>query len=144
MNNPSPASISPSPVTTAAIIDRLTQATTDLLWQSESDFPFEVVTWAPGIEMTPAALFANLDDAELTSESIDLTDLFAPVITIEDWYEATELAQVDRYKALLQIIESDLSAVQIFRIGTVEITIYIIGKTPAGDIIGLKTQAIET
>jgi hypothetical protein len=134
----------PAVVTTAETIDRLTQATTDLLWSSESDYPFEIVTWEQGIELTPDALFSDLDDPELSIESIALTDLLAPAITVEDWYEAEELALVDRYKALLQSIESSLSEVQVFRVGEIEIAIYIVGKTATGDIIGLKTYSTET
>ncbi len=148
MNNPLPESIPPtesSPtVTTAAIIDRLTQAATDLEWSSESDYPFELVTWAPDTAMTPTALFSDVDRPELPIESITLNDLFAPVIAVEDWYEAEELAVVDRYKVLLESIESNLAEVQVFRVGEVEIDIYIIGKTPAGDIVGLKTRSVET
>ncbi len=134
----------PSIVTTPAIIDRLTQATTDLLWSSESDYPFEIVTWEQGTELTPTALFSDLDDAKLSIESTTITELFAPVIAVEDWYEDAELAIVDRYKALLQTIESNLSEVQVFRVGEIEIAIYIIGKTPTGDILGLKTLSVET
>lgn len=145
--NPSSGSISPTEcaanVTTATIIDRLKQATTDLLWSSESDYPFELLTWDRNTELTPAALFRDLTDDDLI-ESISLTDLFSPVITVEDWYESAELALVDRYKALLQTIESNLSEVQVFRIGDIEIAIYVVGKTPTGDIIGLKTYTVET
>ena len=131
-------------VTTAIIIDRLKQATIDLLWSSESDYPFEIVTWKQGIEMTPTALFCSGDDAYRSIESITLTELFAPVLTVEDWYEAAELKQVDRYTELLRAIESNLAEVQVFRVGEVEIAIYIIGKTPTGDLVGLKTHTVET
>ena len=148
MDNPTPESISKSDraalVTTAEIIDRLKQATTDLLWSSESDYPFEVVTWEPGIELTPSDLFSNIYDTDLMIESITLTDLFEPVLTIEDWYEQTELDLVDRYTNLLDSINNNLSEVQVFRVGEVEIDIYIIGKTPTGDIVGLKTRSVET
>jgi hypothetical protein len=77
-------------------------------------------------------------------ESVSLTDLFEPVLTIEDWYEDAELALVDRYTNLLDSINTNLSEVQVFRVGEVEIDIYIIGKTPTGDIIGLKTRSVET
>jgi hypothetical protein len=140
MSNSSPDAI----VTTAEIIDRLTQATTDLLWSSESDYPFEIVTWAQGTEITPTALFNNLDEAELSIQAMTINDFFEPVIAIEDWYAETELAIVDRYKALLATIEANLSAVQIFRIGEIEVAIYIVGNTPTGDLIGLKTYSIET
>jgi Nuclease A inhibitor-like protein len=128
----------------AEICDRLRQATADLLWMSESDYPFEVITWERGIEMNLTALFPEVNSDEISVETVTLTDLFAPAIAIEDWYEAEELAQVDRYKALLQAIESNLTEVQVFRVGEVNITIYIVGKTTDGDLVGLKTQAVET
>ena len=138
MNDPSPKSI----VTTAEIIDRLTQATVDLLWSSESDYPFEIVTWIQGTELSPVALFGDLDDAKI--ESMTLADLFEPVLAVEDWYGAAELAQVDRYVDLLQAIEASLADVRVFRVGEVEIGVYIVGKAPAGDIVGLKTYVVET
>jgi Nuclease A inhibitor-like protein len=148
MHNPSPEKISQPEhaaiVTTAEIIDRLKHATTDLLWSSESDYPFEIVSWELGIELIPSDLFSNIYDTDLTIESISLTDLFEPVLTIEDWYEDAELALVDRYTNLLDSINTNLSEVQVFRVGEVEIDIYIIGKTPTGDIIGLKTRSVET
>jgi Nuclease A inhibitor-like protein len=148
MDNPTPESISKSDrdalVTTAEIIDRLKQATTDLLWSSESDYPFEIVSWELGIELTPSDLFSNIYDTDLAIESIALTDLFEPVLTIEDWYEQAELDLVDRYTSLLDSINNNLSEAQVFRVGEVEIDIYIIGKTPTGDIVGLKTRSIET
>jgi hypothetical protein len=128
----------------AEICDRLRQATADLLWMSESDYPFEVVTWERGIELNPTVLFPEVTSDEIAVETVTLTDLFAPAIAIEDWYEVEELAQVDRYKKLLHAIESNLTDVQVFRVGEVEITIYIVGKTAAGDLVGLKTQAVET
>ena len=130
-------------VTTAIIIDRLKQATIDLLWSSESDYPFEIVTWKQGVEMNPTALFSRGDDADRSIE-ITLTELFAPVLTVEDWYEAEEIAQVNRYTELFHAIESNLAQVQVFRVGEVEIAIYIIGKTPNGDLVGLKTHVVET
>jgi Nuclease A inhibitor-like protein len=131
-------------VTKAEIIDRLQQATTDLFWSSEADYPFEIVTWQQGIEMTPTALFGDLIEQKVSIESISMSDFLAPVLTVEDWYEAAELVQVDRYTNLLQAIDTNLSDVQVFRIGTIEIEIYIVGKTPDGDLIGLKTHVVET
>ncbi len=138
MNDLSPESI----VTTAEVIDRLTQATVDLLWSSESDYPFELVTWISGTELSADGLFGDLDAPVI--ESMTLTDLFEPVLTVEDWYEAAELAQVDRYRDLLAAIEASLADVEVFRVGEVEVAIYIVGRTSAGDLVGLKTYVVET
>lgn len=131
-------------VTTAEIIDLLKQATTDLLWSSESDYPFEIVTWDRGLAITSTALFSKLAEPNAAIETLSLTDLFAPVLTVEDWYEDAELAQVKRYTDLLHAIESNLAEVKVFRVGEIEIAIYIVGKTPTGDLVGLKTHAVET
>lgn len=128
----------------AEICDRLQQATADLLWMSESDYPFEVVTWEHGIDLNPKALFPAVTSDNISVETLTLTDFFAPAIAIEDWYEAEELAQVDRYQELLHAIESNLTEVQVFRLGEIEIDVYIVGKTADGELIGLKTQVIET
>jgi Nuclease A inhibitor-like protein len=131
-------------VTTAEIIDLLTQATTDLLWSSESDYPFELVTWDRNVEMTPTALFSKLEQPNVSIELITLTDFFAPVLSVEDWYEEEELAQVKRYTDLFHAIESNLADVHVFRVGEVEIAVYIVGKTTEGDLVGLKTYVVET
>ncbi len=129
---------------TAAIIDLFKQATTDLIWPSESDYPFEIVTWERGVELIPSALFNHLAPPNLAIEQITLAELFAPVLTVEDWYEADELAQVDRYTNLQHAIESNLTDVRVFRLGEIDIAIYIVGKTPDGDVVGLKTHVVET
>jgi hypothetical protein len=131
-------------VTTPEIIALFKQVTTDLRWSSESDYPFEVVTWERGVELNSAALFSKLTTLNDSIEPLTLADLFVPVLTVEDWYESDELALVNRYTDLLHAIESNLSDVKVFRVGEVEIAIYIVGKTPDGDVIGLKTYAIET
>ncbi len=131
-------------MTTAEIIDRLKQATADLVWTSESDYPFEVITWNQGIEITPAALFKDSTFADESIETISLDDFFAPVLQTEDWYGQEELANVDRYQKLVSTIETNLLEVRVFRIGEVEIAVYIVGKTADGDLVGLKTQVVET
>jgi hypothetical protein len=130
-------------VPTAEILALFRQTTADLLWSSESDYPFEIVTWELGIEMTPTALFSKLAP-DLSIEQITLDDLFAPVLILEDWYEADELALVHRYTELRHAIETNLTDVLVFRVGKVEIAIYIVGRTPDDNVVGLKTQIVET
>jgi hypothetical protein len=137
---PSPSQI----MTTAEILDRLRQATVDLLWLSESDYPFEVIAWERGVEITPTALVKELTQPDLQVETIELAAFFEPALAVADWYAAEELAQVDRYQELLHAIEANLTDVRVFRVGEIEIAIYIVGKTPAGDVVGLKTHVVET
>ncbi len=130
-------------MTTAEIIDRLQQATTDLVWTSESDYPFEVVTWSKDTEPNPTTLFKDLHP-DTTIETTTLQDFFAPALQSEDWYGEEEKATIDRYQTLVDTLASNLSDVVVFRVGEVELTVYIVGKTSDRDLVGLKTQVVET
>jgi Nuclease A inhibitor-like protein len=127
-------------VNTQEIIDRLKQTTIDLLWVSESDYPFQIVVWSD--KAIDSRLFPTCPNEDI--QVISLDDFFAPALRVEDWYEEEELATVDRYKLLLQTIDSSLSEIRVFRLGEIEVDVYIVGKTPDGDVIGLQTTIVET
>jgi hypothetical protein len=130
-------------MTTAEVIDRLHQATTDLVWTSESDYPFEVVNWDSTTELTPTALVRDLP-ANTSIETTTLQDFFAPALQPEDWYGEEELLTVDRYQKLVDTISTNLADVVVFLVGEIEIDVYIVGKTSDRDLVGLKTQVVET
>jgi hypothetical protein len=132
-------------MTTVEIIEKLQQASADLLWFSESEYPFEVIQWEKGLEITPAtAIGCSGSDPEIAIEMMSLADFFAPALQVQDWYDEAELADVRRFEELYRTIESNLEQVQVFRLGEIEITVYILGKTPDGDVVGLKTLVVET
>jgi hypothetical protein len=132
-------------MTTAEIVEKLQQASADLLWLSESEYPFEILQWGKDAENTPETVIASHQSAADTAiETIALADFFAPALEIADWYGEEELADVKRYQELYQTIEANLEQVQVFRLGEIEITVYILGKTPDGDVVGLRTLVVET
>jgi hypothetical protein len=135
-------------MSTEEIIDRLKQTTADLLWISESDYPFQIVVWSN--KEINSMLFPDRIDDDIKVISLD--DFFAPALKVEDWYGLEELATVDRYKLLLETINANLTELKVFRIGSIlpgrgsakEIDLYIVGKTPSGDALGLQTTSVET
>jgi hypothetical protein len=132
-------------MTTTEIVKKLQQASADLLWFSESEYPFEIFQWGKGVDSTSETLITGgREESDTAIETISLGDFFAPALEIADWYGEEELADVKRYQDLKTTIESNLDQVQVFRVGEVEITVYILGKTPEGDMVGLKTLVVET
>ncbi len=127
-------------ITTAEIVTQLERLIIDLYWVSESDCPFQVVSWDE--KYLNKLLSSTSANEEI--ETISLADFFAPVLVVEDWYEEEELATIDRYKKLLNAIEFHLNNVKVFRVGKIEIDVYILGKTATRDVIGLQTQVVET
>jgi hypothetical protein len=124
----------------------LTKASKGLLYPSETDAPFEVFTWKNGTgPLTPVRLlaFAKLDHASPVAVTT-VDDFFAPLIAEEDWHGREEKAIVQKFKELRQAIDAQLTEPQVYRVGAVDIAIYLAGKTHDGDWAGLKTAAVET
>ncbi|MFP4007030.1 MAG: nuclease A inhibitor family protein [Spirulinaceae cyanobacterium] len=124
---------------------KLQQATAGLFWPSETDAGFEVVTWPDLDQITTESLRDRLNlDPETPILIQDFYDFFQPVTQEQAWHNAEERAERERYQALVQFLSEKLSNIQIFRVGEVEIDIYILGQTTHDQVMGLQTQAVET
>jgi hypothetical protein len=127
----------------------LTEASEALYYPSESDEPFEYVelTFPPEAEPLSERSVAEFLGRRPNNyaEEISLEDFFEPVTTVEDWYENEDRNTVDQYFRLKDVLQTNLTDVRVFRVGRVEIDVYLIGKTGAeGQYAGLKTQVTET
>ncbi|BAY19983.1 nuclease inhibitor homolog (plasmid) [Anabaenopsis circularis NIES-21] len=71
-------------------------------------------------------------------------DCFQVAITEEDWHGEEEKAIVKQFQSLVQILKDNLSNLQVYRLGKIEIDVYIVGETPTGNLAGIATKIIET
>ena len=131
----------------AEILDLLSVATTDVYWQSESDEPFELLLW-PDLaadELDESVMRQQVSaakDVAIQPKAID--DFFEPALRLHDWYGDAEQQTVGKYEDILFLLQQNLTDLQVFRVGKCEIDVYIVGKTPAGNWLALKTMAVET
>lgn len=117
-----------------------------LYFPSESDFPFETVVW----ENLSSDLFNTekwLEHVGLPAnsplENMSIDYLFRNLSVEQAWHDDVQKEQVATFKALQEFLQANLAELTVYRVGRIEITIFIIGKF-GNDVIGLKTQAIET
>jgi hypothetical protein len=117
----------------------LQKASAGLLYPSDSDEPFEAFSWGKASGVLTPALTQKLAGVgpEETTKQVALGDFFKN-LTSNDCDDA------DKYKALLKVVNEQLSGVKVFRFGDVEVEIYVVGKTKDGEWAGLKTKAVET
>ncbi|MCA6613025.1 MAG: nuclease A inhibitor family protein [Pseudanabaena sp. M158S2SP1A06QC] len=129
-------------MTAKDITDRLSQLSEGLLFPSESEYPLEPFTWE-STSLTPETILTRSQKpADTAIESITLEEFFAPVTTDGDWFEDEDREIAQRFRDLQAAIAT-LENVQVFRLGAVEIDVYIVGAI-GPDLIGLKTTVIET
>ena len=115
-------------------LQALREATHGLLYPSESDEPIVVFVWDT---KEPDALTAVAARAakDKKTEELHLDDFFREL-------EASEEAK--RFAELHRVLLTTLSIVRVLRVGTVEVQIYVIGKTRSGHWAGLHTVSVET
>lgn len=128
------------------LLAQLKEKIDGLYFPSESDFPFEIVIWenfANDLFNTEKwlAQVGLPTDSPLENMSIDC--LFRNLSVEQAWHDDTQKEQVAQFKALQEFLQAHLADLTVYRVGRIEITIFIIGKL-GNDVIGLKTQAVET
>lgn len=123
------------------LLRTLEEAASGLLFPSETDAPltpFELGAAAQATDLTPEALARALNSPEGTRvEPLSPHDLFAPLIEAGD-------ADAAKYTRTLEIMTAELEHVRAYRVGAVDIDVYILGRHPSGAWIGLKTKVVET
>jgi hypothetical protein len=125
------------------VIETLTQASQGLLMPSESDYPFEVFVWED-VELTPEKILELTNYPPATSiEQVELDYFFRNVAGEKDWHDKIQKENVAKFQNLVQVIKDNLAEIRVYRIGTIEVNVYIVGKTNDG-VAGLATKVIET
>ena len=123
---------------------KLCSLTDGLLWMSEAEYPFEVFVWNDLTSITPEELRSRTGHSlDVPVEVIDFEKFFKPAVTVQEWHNEEEKAEVKRYQELLSFLKDNLENVKVYRVGETEIDVYIIGQC-SGQLIGLKTKVIET
>jgi hypothetical protein len=125
----------------------LKQASEGLLFPSESDYPFAYFEWdfpadQPLTEQTVRKQIQTKEETPVKVLTLD--GFFKNVTAVKDWYGEEELAQTQKFKQLQEELQKNLSDVQVYKVGAVEIDAYIVGKTAEGKWAGLSTKVIET
>jgi hypothetical protein len=127
------------------VVAQLREATKGLMFQSETDAPFEVVEW-PGEQGKPDK-GRVLELAELPADTPvkvkSLDAFFKDATREEDWHDDEEKAQVERFKQLVQTLKETLADVKVFLAGDTESDAYIVGRANGGW-AGLKTKVVQT
>jgi hypothetical protein len=125
------------------LVEALREATRGLMFMSESDYPFEVVLWeAEPTHDTLRALTGS--DASAPVEERSAADFFRVAASEADWKGAQELASARRYQTLLRLLEENLTDLRVFRVGEINIPVYVVGRGPSGGWLGVSTRVVET
>jgi len=75
---------------------------------------------------------------------VNVDKFFARATQEEYWHDEEELEMVQRFQTRVSILKQNLSQLQVYRMGNINIDAYIVGMTTSGDGTGLSTKLVET
>jgi hypothetical protein len=118
-----------------------------LYYPSETDAPFEPLSWDTAALGEPTADSARVAagaaaDAPVHTRSID--QLLGPLGLDRPAFDDDERAVAARFRDLAAALNAALAEPRVYRVGSPEVTILIVGRAADGRWHGLRTAAVET
>jgi hypothetical protein len=131
--------------TNEELFGALKEATEGLLYMSESDYPVEVIRWDGSEQLSPDYLrkIAGADSSAAVEESA-MEDFFRVLAGEQEWKGEEQLAEAQRYQRLRKLLEENLRGIKVYRVGEINIGVYVLGESVEGDWLGVSTRAVET
>lgn len=135
-----------APVTcTDALQTKVIAASTGLLWPSESDYPIDFVSvrGTKTVSVEVARKLAGVPAGAVVEER-SFDEWFNHVVTVWDAEDPVAVANAARFRTLKSTLSGGLTGLKVYRFGTIDIRVVIIGRTSCSDVAGIATTVIET
>jgi hypothetical protein len=129
------------------LLGQIKQATEDLTYMSESDYPvkpFHMESDSKKSITVKDVLKATKHAPGTPVESIDFDNFFLNATQEQSWHSTEEKKSVKQYRNLVSLLKKNLSDLQVFKVGETERDVYVIGKSKSGDLLGVSTKVVET
>jgi hypothetical protein len=75
---------------------------------------------------------------------VSVAAFFASATRDQAFHSATERAVVERYRTLVRFLTDELADSRAYRLGRIDIDVFVIGRTREGEWAGVTTKVIET
>lgn len=127
------------------LLRELEEAVRGLLFMSESDHPLEVVRWEGDGPPTPERLRREAGKGKDSPvETQEVGEFFRAAVAEKSYDTAEDRARAERFRRLASLLTEGLSGTLAYRVGEINIAVFVIGKGESGELIGVKTRVVET
>ena len=124
---------------------RIANAAAGLVYSSEADYPLEPFEWTDTAPFSPDELYklTKLPQSTPVTQQ-DLGEFFAPMLYLPSEPTPEARARVKRFRSLVRVLRRNLSNPTVYKLGSVEMPTFIVGRLANGTIAGLRTTVVET
>ena len=128
------------------ILTALARAVEGLWFMSESDYPFETVRLDMTDEPGPESL-RELAGAEgnVSVEMRQVEEFFREGAAVRVTGEGpNKTAGPASFADVVRVLKENLADIRVYRVGEINIPVYVIGRSGSGTWMGLQTRVVET
>ena len=127
------------------LTQKIKKITEDLYYISETDaeiFPFmgnkiETIT-------SEEILKENNSPEKTPVEEKDFAEFFEHLTKIQEWFGEEEKAIAEKFNKLKELLESNLKSLKVYKLGKIQLDIYVVGLDYENNLVGIRTKAVET
>jgi len=127
------------------LIVKIKKITNGLYYSSETDEKILPFQGKRAEAVTAQEIINQTKSAESTPvEERDFNDFFAPLTEMQDWFGDEEKATAEKFAELKNLLEQNLQNLKVFKLGKIQLDIYVVGLDAQSNLTGIKTKAVET
>lgn len=131
-------------MTDEQLAEELRETTRGLTFMSESDYPFEVFNWGTSEPTDEFLRGLTGEAADAAVETRAAADFFRVAASPAEWKNKEQLAEARRFQSLQQLLEQNLTDLKVYRVGSINIPVYVAGRGASGNWLGVSTRVVET
>lgn len=127
------------------LAEKIKNAAEELYYISETDAIIEVFEGKRAEAVTKEEVLSqtnNSSDKPVVEK--EFGDFFAHLTEIQDWFGDEEKATAQKFAFLKDLLEKNLRDLKVFKVGKIQLDIYVVGLDAENILLGIKTKAVET
>ena len=126
-----------------ALMQKISELADGLAYISETDA--DIIPFAVGpARSVDAASVAKAQTGEQYVTELSLQEFFQRLTSVQAWHGEKERERARRFALLEHLLEENLREIKVFKVGRIRIDIYVAGLDKNGNLVGVKTKAVET
>lgn len=132
-------------ITETSFNEKLSESVKDLWYMSETDAEINVFIGEKADSVTKEVIAEQAQIPFGTNvEEKNFADFFKNLTRIEDWYGDEEKETAQKFSTVEKLLKESLKDLKVFKVGQIEIDIYVVGLDSQNILSGIKTKAVET
>src|SRR3954454_1846664 len=114
-----------------------------LTYISETDSAVEPYSGG-NAETVDVSHFISDKTDKIKHETLSPENFFGRLAVESDWFGAKEKENAQRFSELEKLLQENLRNLTVFKIGHIQLEIYVVGLDADNILAGIKTKAVET